>query len=585
VSIDGGLTYVEIEPGTLDSVTRQFPAVIDQNIPGDKYGPNGEFRNASYAYAFELIPLTKLHMMSWSGRYIPTHHSVLRPPGEPALVPALLITGALILFVALLNVVGLVSARATRRTTEVGVRKTAGAFRVQLFTQFMGESAFVVAAALLFALTAAKLALPGVNAFLGRTMVIDITDPKAAGVTLALMAFAALLGGLYPALVLSALRPVEAFKPNPSVVGRSGGLRSAYVLGQFAVLIALIVAVVVIDRQTRFAMTDGLRFDADQLLIIEPPCDAFMKDKISAVSGVRGVACTGPGFLTGSEAVGLQTLPDGRQFPLIYFGVDAGFMEMIGIRPLAGRLFTEGENLSGLVLNETAVRAFGFESPEDAIGKTPAGRDEVIGVVPNFSLRSLHDAPMPTTFIRTRNTARTPSITVVKLAGSGIPEALAGIDAAWETLGTGRPTPRRFYDQFVQTQYTDLVRQSQAFRILSITAIVLAALGLFGLAAFTAEQRTKEIGIRKSMGATRVDVLRLLLWQFAKPVLWANVIAWPAAYFVMRRWLEGFAYRIELAPWMFLAASGLALVIALATVSGHALMVARARPVAALRYE
>ena len=174
---------------------------------------------------------------------------------------------------------------------------------------------------------------------------------------------------------------------------------------------------------------------------------------------------------------------------------------------------------------------------------------------------------------------------VIKLDGTHVGETLQAIDQIWEERGTGRPIARRFYDQHVQTQYLDIIRQTQAFSAFSLATVVIAALGLFGLSAFAAEQRTKEIGIRKAMGASRADILRLLLWQFTKPVLWANVIAWPVAYFVMRRWLEGFAYHIDLELWVFVAASALALAIALLTVIGHALLVARSRPVEALRYE
>lgn len=173
----------------------------------------------------------------------------------------------------------------------------------------------------------------------------------------------------------------------------------------------------------------------------------------------------------------------------------------------------------------------------------------------------------------------------MKLKGARIPETLTSIDRLWATAGESRAITRSFLDQRVQELYLDITRQSEFFTGLAATAIVIAVLGLFALSAFTVEQRTKEIGIRKSMGAHRGDIIRLLLWQFAKPVLWANLIAWPAAYLAMRRWLEGFAYHIELSPWMFLAASALALAIAIATVFGHALLVARAQSVTALRYE
>lgn len=584
VSVDGALTYVQIEAGSAGIVAGRFPDLIDRFIPGDKYGPDGEFMKASYAYAFDLVPLAKLHTLSWSGRYIPTHHGVLKPPGEPALVPALLGTGALIFLVSMVSVLGLISARAGRRMTEIGIRKVSGARRVHLTAQFLGEAAIYALLSLLLSLASVALALPAVNAFLERDLTLDLADPWIAGAAGLLAAVAVVSGAVHPALLLTVLRPAKALKAGLNAQSGSGALRHAFVLSQFAVLIAMIIAALAIDRQTRFAMSNGLRFNTDQVIVIDPPCNTSFKERVAAVPGVRGVACTGPGFLTGSEAVGLQTSQDGRQFPLNYIGVDPGFMDLLGIRPLAGQLPTERRSEPGIILNESASRQFGFATAADAIGKTPSG-PEVVAVVPDFPLRSLRDAPMPTAFIQTRDTPRTPSIAIVKLSGGQVPEALRGIDAAWDSLNTGRPTPRSFYDQFVQSQYTDLVRQAQAFRTLSVTAVLLAALGLFGLAAFTAEQRTKEIGIRKSMGATRGDILALLLWQFVKPVLLANMIAWPAAYLIMQHWLEGFTYHVELSPWMFVGSSVAALAIALATVIGHALLVARAHPVSALRYE
>ena len=218
----------------------------------------------------------------------------------------------------------------------------------------------------------------------------------------------------------------------------------------------------------------------------------------------------------------------------------------------------------------------------EGTGAYRRGPYEVVGVVPDFFLDAVHEEIRPVAY-STHTLGN--EVLSVKLKGADIPETLAAIDRVWETAGESRPLTRSFLDQRVQELYLDITRQSQFFAALSGIAIVIAMLGLFALSAFTAEQRTKEIGIRKSMGAHRADIIKLLLWQFAKPVLWANLIAWPAAYFIMQRWLEGFAFHVNLAPWMFLAASGLALIIAMATVIGHALLVARAKPITALRYE
>ena len=199
----------------------------------------------------------------------------------------------------------------------------------------------------------------------------------------------------------------------------------------------------------------------------------------------------------------------------------------------------------------------------------------------DFPIQSIRERVGPTMF--SRGGPRTHL--AIKLDGARVGETLRAIDQTWGELGSGQPIVRQFHNQRVQQQYAGLRRQGQAFAIFAGIAIFVACLGLLSLSVFTAESRTKEIGIRKAMGASKTEILRLLLWQFTKPVLWANLIAWPAAYLIMRRWLEGFAYHVDLRPWMFLAASGLALLIAVVTVLGHALLVARAKPVAALRYE
>jgi putative ABC transport system permease protein len=259
-----------------------------------------------------------------------------------------------------------------------------------------------------------------------------------------------------------------------------------------------------------------------------------------------------------------------------------------------------GASPRSLVLNETAVRALGYTSNEAALGqlvdwataaraKDPAqtGAFQIIGVTPDIWLDAVHEEVRAVAYSVDPKSQRNigHQFLNVKLEGAAIPETLAAIEKVWASSGEAKPFNASFLDQRVQELYTDITRQSQFFTGLSAVAIVIAMLGLFALSAFAAQQRTKEMGIRKSMGAARRDILRLILWQFAKPVLWANLVAWPAAYFVMRRWLEGFAYHIDLAPWMFLAASGLALAIALVTVIGHALLVARVHPAAALRYE
>jgi putative ABC transport system permease protein len=294
-----------------------------------------------------------------------------------------------------------------------------------------------------------------------------------------------------------------------------------------------------------------------------------------------------------------------------------GFFELYGLKPLAGRFFARAQGADAIpnnpspdmhanyVINQAAVRQLGLGSPEAAIGKTisfisasqayglppgpmPGLRGTVIGVVRDFSIAPTDTAIEPTAYsvgqavITNKQQA---GLLHVKLRGVAIPEALAALDGLWQRVGNGDPIDRTFVDAYVQKQEIAVLREAGAFAVFAGIAMFLACLGLFGVSLSTTERRTKEIGIRKAMGATSGDILALLLWQFSKPVLWANLIAWPLAWWLMQYWLAGFAYHISLDVWPFLAAGTATLAIALLTVAGQATMVALQKPVHALRYE
>jgi putative ABC transport system permease protein len=353
-------------------------------------------------------------------------------------------------------------------------------------------------------------------------------------------------------------------------------------------------------QQLRFAQERALRFTTDQIVFFTGRCVDPLRTEIAKLPGVRAVSCASANALSFGENNSSFSKSDGSVHRLAFAAVDPDFFAMLGFEPVAGRFFDRGRTsdffdpakattLTPVILNETAARQLGYSSPENAIGEMltlglPEGpsQREVVGVVPDFSIDVIRRPILPMLYFLDMRAA---IFINVKLAPGDPTLTLDAIKGIWKRIGENRPFASRFLDQYIEETYRDITRQSQVFAIFAGIAVVLACLGLFGLAAFTAERRTKEIGIRKAMGADRGDILRLLLWQFLKPVLWANVIAWPVGYLVMKRWLEGFAYRIEMELWMFLAAGGAAVIIALVTVIGHALMVARARPVTALRYE
>jgi len=281
--------------------------------------------------------------------------------------------------------------------------------------------------------------------------------------------------------------------------------------------------------------------------------------------------------------------------------VDFEFFEFYGL-PVAGRLFSRDRpldalptddtvpNLASIVINETAARRFGFADPLEAIGTTISFdnyRDEpmlaeIIGVVADFSVDSIHTAVRPNLYILDEDRFNMLS---VRLSGLDPVSTLESIDRLWNETGAASPVSRTFLDQHIRDLQRDVSQQGILFAGFSSVALFIACIGLLGLSTNTADRRTKEIGIRKVTGASAGNIITLLLWQFSKPILWASLIAWPIAYFVVRGWLNGFAYHIDLTPWFFFAASALTLVIALATVFVHTYLAARAKPVTALRYE
>ena len=341
-------------------------------------------------------------------------------------------------------------------------------------------------------------------------------------------------------------------------------------------------------------------------------CHSPFATAVAALPGVKATSC-GSGVPLGfADMNSLVNMPDRSQRTVQNGAVDVGFFEMHGLAPLAGRFFARGrgEDMAldrpdpspdlqpSVVLNESAVRLLGFASPAAAVGKTvnwtrwsiaggratmlPARPSVVVGVVRDFTLGSIRAPIKPTVYLVDPSLTR---VLMMKLDGQAMPETLAAIDKLWRKTDSDLPSNVVFESQSVQSFYQDVITQEIVLAGCAGLAIFIACVGLFALAAFTTERRTKEIGVRKVMGASTLDVVRLLLWQFTQPVLWANLIAWPAAWWVMNRWLQGFAYRVALSPWLFVAAMALAVAIALVTVFYQSFLVARAKPVGALRYE
>jgi putative ABC transport system permease protein len=516
--------------------------------------------------------------------------------------------GALIVLAAAINFVTLRTALAMRRSFEVGVRKACGGNRRALFVQFMSEVFVHVAVATLLGVALAAAALPALNAFLLRTIAWQtLVSPSFVGVTLALLVVVTALAGAYPAFVLASFRASIVTKARAT--GRlQNGVRQALVALQFAIVIAVLIATIVVHRQTAFGMRESLRQISDPILQLRTSCSDAIKDALARLPGVRGAACSAYPPQMGIGGVGPVQVNGGERLVLGEDAVDYGFFELFGNELAAGRYFSESfaadetpadakwTTPESIMLNEAGVRKLGLPSAQAAIGQIvtlnhPSGAvgtfsgehaAAIVGVVKDFQMGSVQNEILPSVFWVDPLLFHTVSL---KLDGRTIPETLDAIDRVWAQMGDPGPPQRVFFEETVQQIYRDMHRDFELFSVFACIAILISALGLVGLAAHTASVRTKEIGVRKVLGSGRGGVMSLLLWQFGKPVLLANLIAWPAAYVAMSGWLAGFARRIALEPWMFVSAAVVTLAIAALTVAVHTWTIAGIRPAEALRHE
>jgi putative ABC transport system permease protein len=536
-----------------------------------------------------------------------------RPLGNPQLVAAVAATGLLVLVIATITYVNLVTARVSLRSREVGLRKTLGATRGQLMRQFLVESTLLAALAAVLALAIVELSLPAFNALLGQRLSLHYLGSGGALAPLAAMVlFVGLIGGWYPALVLARLRPREALAGQRAEGG--AWIRQGLVIGQFAIAVTLMCCMAVIYAQVMHLRNVDMGYQPEGLIVVGPLTRAEVRPRqqalLDAVLRVPGVVSasrsmfdpTGGGIAR--QPAYLPGVPDAQAPQLSTHPVDWNYLKTYGARLLAGRDLSRdiaGDDTNALsdaeiqqrgvnvLINRAAVPLFGTTDAQAVVGKTfglggEPGRytATVVGVIDDLRIRSARDEPLPSFYARDGDEVTTLS---VRFGGVAPAEMMQRLEGAWKQLFPETPFGAKLVDDAIAAYYVAEMRSGNLFALFASLAIALCAVGLYGLAVFTAERRTREIGLRKLMGASVLDIVRLLGWQFCKPVLLALLIAWPLAWWLMRQWLNGFDQRIALSPWPFLAAGALALAIALATVAAHALKVARGSPIEALRHE
>lgn len=548
-----------------------------------------------YELEARLEPLTGVYLHSEAG-------NGLGPRGSVDAVVLLTAVALFILLIAAINFVNLATARATERAREVGVRKAVGSSRGAIVGQFLGESVVLTAFGGLVGFGLAVAALPTFNRLAGRAFEAgDLGAPWAAALVVGLIGMVGVGAGLYPALVLSSYRPTEALKGR-FATGRQGvRLRQGLVVVQFALSIGLVVATFSVLRQLDYMQTQDLGFAADETLVVEAGrvpgslrqqrAEAFQQ-RLEGIAGVRAVSFAGaaPGFSGWAGQVTFRGEDERSSVSMEHVMADAAFADALGLRVIAGRGFDAGRasDGDGVLLNVEAVQALGWPSPEAALGQrvvSPGSQIDgpVIGVVADYHQHGLRQ-PIPALAVSQQN-PWSRGLFLVRFAPARRASVEAEVRAAWTAFFPDyEPTIGALGSAFA-AQYDEERRLAQTFAVFAGLAVLLACLGLLGLAAYATAQRTKEIGIRKVLGASVGSIVALVSKEFVLLVGVAFVVAVPVAWLAMDRWLEDFAYRVDLGPLVFLGAGLLALLIAVATVSAQALRAATSDPVRSLRYE
>lgn len=553
---------------------------------------------------------------------VPLASQHLKEPRDRLVVVTLGVLGLIALGLAIINYVNLATARADMRAREVALRKVVGALRSNLIGRFLGESLAAAVLAGIAGLALAELALPFVNAAGGLSLKIEYIGAQ--GILLPLVAVILVTGvaaGAYPAFVLSRFQPAAVLSSNRSPgTGRRGAfLRAVLVVTQFAVAIALMICTAILFAQARHLQSVDLGYEREGLIMIasfaDPNLDiaqrSAIRREIAAIPGVTGTAISGVVPTGGSFGISKSSGGDVPvEIDLLEGIVGPSFADIYGIRIVAGRPFDpvrfpadmtptreELPQESGkptrlrarnvnVLINRAAAEALGYDKPEDAVDAEFRTSDifTVVGVIENINFNDPTEKIQPFAYTLMKDGDFTPWLTI---RHSGDPQpVLERMEAVWQQRAAGVPFEGNSVNALLYARYLEGdVQRSRLFAFGTVLAVIVGALGLYGLAAFNTARRVREVGIRKSLGASSSAIARLLVGQFLRPVLIANIVAWPLAWFAMREWLSGFSERIALSPAYFLAASVVAIAIAVVTVLAHSLSASRITPAEALRHD
>ena len=572
-------TYLLLKEG---AAWQSFETKMQQFIQ-DHVATN--FPNREIWFTYFIQPLTDIHLNQMG---LP-----IQAEGNLRYIYIFLIVALAILLIACINYMNLSTARSTKRAKEVGVRKVLGAFRKQLAGQFLTEGLLFSVASFVLALALINLFLPVFNTLTGKALAVEIwTNWRLLGAMLGISLLTGMFASSYPALVLSSFRPSHVLKQALPAGKKGQRLRKALVVGQFVCGVVLIIGTLVIFSQLRYMQDKKLGFDKERVVAVPLRSQnligrlATLKSELRKLPGIEAITIsTGlPGKPIDGNGVKLADAEDYTVQNVL--GVDTGYKDVVNLEMIDGRWFDADHptDSSAYVLNELAVTALGLTDP---IGQTLDRNGvvgPVIGVVKDFHFATLHETIEPL-FVFMSSQSWDFRQLAIKIAPNQVASTLPALKTVWEEVLPDEPFTYSFLDDDLKQLYTAEQRLGQIFGVFAGLALLISCMGLFGLAAFTAEQRTKEIGVRKVLGASVSGIVGLLSKDFLRLVLIAFVIATPLAFYGMQRWLEDFAYRVEIGWEIFIVASLMASAIAILTVSYQSIKAALSNPIDALRYE
>jgi len=594
-------SYVLVRPEvTQAALQKVVDATIDNYLAKQLeqmlHASTSDLKKSGGHFIYPLMPLTDIHLHSNKSYEFEAN-------GNIVYVYIFSIIAIFILLIACVNFMNLSTARSANRAKEVGIRKVAGSLRGDLITQFLIESILISFFSLILAIGVAALLLPLFNQLAGKQMsVLTLFSSWMLPVLIGLVIVVGCIAGSYPAFYLSSFRPVQVLKGSIAKGFKSSWLRSGLVIFQFFVSITLIVGTIIIYNQLNYIRSREIGYKRDQVLVInntyvlDKKINGF-KDDMLKISGVQSASIAGSlPTETGYNQNGWFKDPslDAKRVTIMTdFYVDQDYIPTMGMRIVQGRNFSREflTDSSAVIINETAVKLLGFKDPLHETLYRPANYAasggftskpfHIIGVVQDFNFSTMHDKVGPLIIERNDQYGRI----AMRINTKNIPALISQVETKWNTVAPGQTFSYTFLDADFDKMYTAEQQTGKLFITFAIFAIFIACLGLFGLVTYAAEQRTKEIGVRKVLGASVGNIVVMLSKDFAKLVLIASIVAFPVAWWMMNKWLQSFAYRIEIGYWVFILAGLTAIIIALITISFQAIKAAIANPAKSLRTE